>query len=288
MQWSLHGGIETAVSRSAARASGLVTDYALRHHYTRIYPDVFVHGDVTVDPLVRAEAVWCWAGGRGVLAEFSASALLGARWIDRDADGAIVLDGPHRKPPKRLIVRRDTLDPTDRVVRRGHTLTSPARTDFDLARRLDVDTAVEAVDALYQATSLTRDQLCAYLDLHPGVRGVRRAREVIELSDEGAESVWETRTRLAIIRAGLRRPKSQVRIYNEHGRFVARVDLCWPEYRVVVEYDGDQHFDAAARNKDVERWNAIEVAGYRVIRVKARQLGLGRRAAARPDPPCSA
>jgi very-short-patch-repair endonuclease len=259
---------------SHALAGGLVTDHALRHHYVRIYPDVYIHRDVPIDPAVRARAVWCWSGGRGVLAGWSAAAMLGSRWIDRGADGAIVLDD-HRRPPKGLAVYRDALTLDDRVGRNGCTVTSPVRTAFDLARRLDLDTGIEAVDALYQATDLSRMELDSYTREHPGVRGVRRLRRVVELSDEGAESIWETRTRLAIVRSGLPQPTSQVRILDALGRFVARVDLCWPPWKVIVEYDGDQHFDAPARHRDIERGNALEVLGYRVIRVKARQLTNG-------------
>ncbi|MBM4596765.1 DUF559 domain-containing protein, partial [Rhodococcus hoagii] len=59
-------------------------------------------------------------------------------------------------------------------------------------------------------------------------------------------------------------------------RFVGRVDMVWEQWGVIVEYDGDHHFEPEQRNRDVERWNALEAAGWRVIRVKARQLIHGR------------
>jgi very-short-patch-repair endonuclease len=36
-------------------------------------------------------------------------------------------------------------------------------------------------------------------------------------------------------------PVRQHVVYSEHGVFVARVDLCWPELGVFIELDGQQH-----------------------------------------------
>jgi Protein of unknown function (DUF559) len=260
---------------SVALAMGAITDHRLRHRCMRIYPDVYIDADVPVDAVLRAQAVWCWCGGRGVVAGLSAAALHGARWIDHDANGAVNFPD-RRRPPKQLVVYRDTLAANDIAVRRGIALTTPVRTAFDIGRRLDIDGAVEAIDAIYQATGLRRSGLAQYAAGYPGARGVRRLCDVVELSDEGAESVWETRTRLALVRSGLPRPETQREIFGCSGVFIGRVDMCWPRWRVIVEYDGDHHFDYEARNRDIERWNALEAAGWRVIRVKKRQLVYGR------------
>lgn len=181
----------------------------------------------------------------------------------------------HLRPPPGTTLWRDDVPADEVTTRSGVRLTTPLRTAFDLGRRLDHDPAVESVDALYHATRITRDDLVAFTAQHPGERGIVQLRNVIDESDEGAESPWETRTRLALVRAGLPRPDTQVTI-RDAGRFVGRVDMVWEQWRVVVEYDGDHHFEPEQRNRDVERWNALEAAGWRVIRVKARQLLYGR------------
>ncbi len=38
-------------------------------------------------------------------------------------------------------------------------------------------------------------------------------------------------------------PIRQLAIYDEHGNFVGRPDLCWPELGVFLELDGQQHAD---------------------------------------------
>lgn len=259
---------------AAALDRGLVSRRGLRRHYTRLYPDTYVHNDIDVDALVRARAVWCWSGGRGVLAGHSAAAMWGTKWIDGTAAGALA-STDHLRPPPGITLYRDAVPAVEIASHRGVALTSPLRTAFDLGRRLEFDRAVEAVDALYQSTEITRAALVGFAELHPGERGIVQLRSVIDASDEGAESPWETRTRLTLVRAGLPRPDTQVTI-RDCGRFVGRVDMVWERWRVIVEYDGDHHFEPEQRNRDVERWNALEAAGWRVIRVKARQLIHGR------------
>ena len=51
----------------------------------------------------------------------------------------------------------------------------------------------------------------------------------------------ETRLRLLLVLSGLPRPHAQVRITDEAGRFLGRPDLCYPEQRLCLEYDGGAH-----------------------------------------------
>lgn len=267
--------IEGPFLGSRAIGQRLVCRYQLRHHYTRLFPDVYVHKEVQVDPVVRAQAAWCWADGRGVLAGWSAAAMWGTKWIPDTAPATLNI-AQHFHAPTGLEIYRDSLADGESQPWRSYEVTTPARTAFDLGRRLDLEDAVEVVDALYQSTQLTRAHLAAFTVRYPTARGLVRLRTVIDLSDEGAESPWETKTRLAIVRAGLPRPRTQLTVVDDRGRFIARVDLAWERWKVIVEYDGDDHFTREQRNRDIERWNALEAAGWRVIRVKARQLMNGR------------
>ena len=87
---------------------------------------------------------------------------------------------------------------------------------------------------------------------HPGVRGLTRLREVLPLVDGGAESPRETSLRLLFVDAGLPRPTTQYVIRTEAHRYVRRVDMCWEDYKVGAEYDGEQHLtDRRQYAKDV-------------------------------------
>ncbi len=62
----------------------------------------------------------------------------------------------------------------------------------------------------------------------------------MRLADGLAESPQETRLRLRLHRSGLPPPVAQYEVRCD-GRFVARVDLAWPEQRLALECDGAWH-----------------------------------------------
>ncbi|SEM39347.1 Protein of unknown function [Rhodococcus maanshanensis] len=113
----------------------------------------------------------------------------------------------------------------------------------------------------------------AIAERHPGARGLVQLRRVLDLVDGGAESPPETRTRLLIVRDGLPRPETQILVRDGSGRVVARSDLGWESWRVLVEYDGDHHWlDERQRSRDIDRAADLEALGWAVIRVSAELL----------------
>ncbi len=77
----------------------------------------------------------------------------------------------------------------------------------------------------------------------------------------------ETRLRLKLVLAGLARPRVQVTLGDP---FIARVDLYYPDQRLVIEYDGGSHRDSLVA--DNRRQNRLTNAGYRVPRFTASDL----------------
>jgi hypothetical protein len=151
----------------------------------------------------------------------------------------------------------------------GIPVTTPARTAYDLGRRPGTTLAVIRLDALMQATGLRPADITMTANRHRGARGIIGLRAVIELSDPGAESPQETRTRLVLTAAGLRPTHTQIEVYDDVG-FVARIDMGWPAWKVGVEYDGTQHWtDPRVRNNDIDRHAELERLGWRIIRVNA-------------------
>ncbi|WP_182358397.1 DUF559 domain-containing protein [Tomitella gaofuii] len=268
--------IDNAPFRGAeALASGAVSRRRLASQYRRILPGVYLRATAALSPLRRARAVWLWSRGRAVLAGVSAAAVLGAQYLGDHTHACCIRATPHRLAPRYrwLHVHQDLLDAGDVRRVRGMAVTSPARTAFDVACRMPYPANVEVIDQIYQATTLTRRRLAEYVARHPGFPGITQAAAAVEASDEGAESVWETRARMAVVASGLPRPETQVYIYDADGRFLARVDMCWPQYRVIFEYDGDDpHSTTRQRDRDITRWNDLTDAGYAVIRVRAPHL----------------
>jgi hypothetical protein len=250
----------------------LIPERALRNRYRPLYPGVYIPRDVDPSARVRGEAAWLWSKRRGVLAGLSASAILGSKWISGALPAELIHD--NRRPPRLLTVRADGLCEGEVADVRGITVTTPARTAFDLGRHLDgASTAVMRIDALMNKTSLDPRAVLAVAAAHPGVRGLPRLRTVLSLVDGGAESPQETLARLALIRAGLPRPTTQVEIFDEFGGFVARVDMAYEAVRVAIEYDGEQHWtDEKIRQADIDKMYELNRLGWNVIRVSRDQL----------------
>jgi hypothetical protein len=78
-----------------------------------------------------------------------------------------------------------------------------------------------------------------------GWPGARTAREVVGLASGLAESPLESLLRLCVVDAGLPQPQLQVPIDDPADGWWCRVDMLWPEQRVVLEADGKIKYTGA-------------------------------------------
>ncbi|MDP7706596.1 endonuclease domain-containing protein [Mycobacterium sp. TY815] len=250
-----------------ALAGKAISERALRCLYEPVYPGVYGPAGIELTAGQRARAAWLWSRRRGVVAGNSAAALLGAKWVGPALDAELVHD--NRKPPARIVVHTDSLAPHEVLIVDGITVTTPARTAFDIGRRTaDRLHAVQRLDALVNATDLKFAEVEAVVAGHRGARGLVRLRRILPLVDGGAESPQETRTRLVLIDAGLPKPRTQIRVHGEYGDFVARIDMGYEELRVGIEYDGPQHWtDPEQRARDIDRHAALMDLGWTIVRV---------------------
>lgn len=258
-------------------AVGLATPDDLRGpSYQRLLRGVYApSGPVTHRERILAARQILPAGA--VLAGASALWAHGVHLADPEAPAEFVLPpGTKVRNREHVRVRRDLLAPGEVVNLDLGPTTTPARTVFDLARAGVPYDVVPLIDALVAATSVRREQIEAVAAAHPGARWLRRIPPALDLVDAGAESVRESQLRLLIVEAGLPRPTTRFTILTPKNEFVARVDLAWPRYRVVVEYDGAYHDEKNQIVRDRARLNAIRQAGWTVLVVDAAQF-------ARPD-----
>ena len=258
---------------SEALAVKALPERAMRSLYDPIYPGVYSPAGIPLSAEQRAKAAWLWSRRKGIVAGNSAAALLGARWVDPALNAELLHDNRH--PPKGISVHSETVLNDELIDVGGITVTSPARTAFDIGRwtptRLQ---AVQRLDALARATQLASSDVEDIIANHPGRRGLRKLREVLPLVDAGAESPQETRTRIALIDAGLPTPQCQVQVFDAYGGFVARIDMGYRKLQVGIEYDGPQHWtDARQRNRDIDRYTALLDLGWTIIRVSSELLG---------------
>ncbi|GAA4286915.1 DUF559 domain-containing protein [Georgenia daeguensis] len=239
--------------------------------YQRLLSGVHtVAGPITHEDRVRATRL---AVPAAVLAGISAVWVHGGdvAWPD---DPVEVILPPDRRVRSRthLRVRGDVLLPGEMMRSRFGPVTTPARTAFDVGRHSDPLRAVPLLDALVRATGVTRQQVEDVAAQHRGVRLIRELPKMLDLVDAGAESVRESQLRVVLVQAGLPRPVTQYTVLTSDGMFVARVDLAWPELRVVVEYDGSYHDDPRQVARDRARVNALRAAGWTVLVVDRPQF----------------
>jgi hypothetical protein len=250
-----------------ALATHAMTFRELRRFHSAIYPGVWAPRGVDLPASDRARAAWLWSRRHGVIAGLSASALLGAKWIEPGLPAELI--HTNRRPPPLISVHTDEVGPGETQLIDGMAVTTPARTAFDIGRRWGVDAGVQRVDALINATQLKVVDVEAVARQHPRVRGLRQLRQTLDLVDGGAESPQETTVRLLLIGAGLPTPETQIEFRDLH----IRVDMGWREWKVAVEYDGIHHWtDSRQRSWDIERIALLEAEGWVVIRISAEML----------------
>jgi hypothetical protein len=254
-----------------ALAAGLVTRHRLRTDFEAVHRNVYIPRGQKLTPVTRAVAAWLWSGRTATLAGLSAAALHRTAWIDDWLPAE--LNRPGRDKARGIILHSDTLDDDETCARDEICLTTPARTAFDLGRRKGLTTAVIRLDALMHATGLKVADVELLAERHRGVRGLVQLRQALLLADGGAESPYETKTRLALVGSGLPRPQTQIEVLNEWGAVLARIDIGWSEWKVGVEFDGAQHWtDPAQRTWDIDRLAELQARGWTIIRVSAELL----------------
>ncbi|MGK2881285.1 MAG: hypothetical protein ACSLE6_10975 [Mycobacterium sp.] len=250
-----------------AMACGLLNRHQLRTRYRVIFPGVYLDRTVEVTLWHRTAAAWLWSRRRGVIAGLAASAMLGNEYVNADVD--IELFWNNTFTPDGIVTRREVLADDETLIRRGIRVTTPERTGFDLARRGRLEPAVAQVDALMHATHVKPDDIACLAARHPRARGLRQLERVLELADPKAESLWETWLRLLLRRAKFPPVETQFEVFDD-GRFVARVDMAWPDILVAIEYDGDRHrTDRRQYVRDVKRLEDLQRLEWVVVRVLA-------------------
>jgi hypothetical protein len=253
---------------SEAIASRTLTPYGLRSRFVALYPDVYLPAGTEVTPCVRARAAWLWSGRQGVIAGQSAAALYRAKWVDDRKPAELLWS--NRRPPRGIHAWSDRFADDEVEWVDGMRVTTPARTALDIACRYPVGRAVAAIDALARATRLKVADTELLVERYRGRRGIRKAREVLDLVDAGAESPQETWLRLIVIKHGFPRPQTQIPVYDEFGALVAVFDLGWEDMKIAMDYEGDHHrVDRRRYNHDIRRAETVAEMGWTDIRVTA-------------------
>ncbi|MBM7502821.1 endonuclease domain-containing protein [Agromyces aurantiacus] len=153
---------------------------------------------------------------------------------------------------------------------RGLSVLGPAETWCQLGSVLTVDELVEAGERLigWPEPLCSPEEVAAAIARFGSRRGARNVREAGVRLRERSASPQETRLRELLVRAALPEPELNAPI-TLAGGVITHGDLVYAAYRVVVEYDGEQHrLDPEVFHRDVDRLNALAVAGWIVVRIR--------------------
>ena len=207
-----------------------------------------------------AGALWGLPGGREVVE------ITCPRWQRTQKDGDLVVH------ESRLLNAADITE-YDVV-----PCTTVERTIFDLAAVVGPRTVDLAIDSALRRDLTTIPKLIA-LGLRVAKRGragsarFRSALVDRDPSQAVPESEPERLLAEALIRHGLPRPVHQYVVRNRRGGFIARVDLAYPDDRIVIEYESFLHHTGKiALSRDSARRNAIVGSGFTVLTATADDL----------------
>jgi hypothetical protein len=250
-------------------AAGLTLRVLQGRRFRRLHRQVYVSTELALTLDVRVQAALLVLPANTVATGVTVLRLYG---LDVGRDRRLHFSTTHRHQVRLdgIVVHRRKV-PALRMSWRGLPMTTPAQTLVEASRHLTLPERVIAVDWLVNRGKVTLSGLQRFVDtVHD--HGVRRARRAMVFARERVESPRETVLRLMIVFARLPEPTPNVPLGDQHD-FVARPDLVYLRYRVLIEYDGRHHIDDPRQwRRDLSRREALEALGWRVIVVTAEDL----------------
>lgn len=247
--------------RARAIRAGL-TQWELRRAFRPVFRGVYVPVATVITDVLRYRAALLLAAEGSYLSHHSAARLLGGVVPD-DPDVHLTSPGPrarmvgiaaHRAKQGQAVTIRSQLP-----------VTTAGQTFLDLAQSLTLVDLVVLGDSLVKTERVTPAELVALAAEARGPHS-RRARRAAGLVRQGVDSPMETRVRLLIVLAGLPEPKINHTIRDDAGRLIHRYDLSYPDYRLVIEYDGRQHAESQEQwHSDISREEQLD--NWRVRRL---------------------
>lgn len=268
---------------SHAVSEGVVTQRQLDSGlFRRVLRNVYVEPGVLHDHRLKARAAALLMPPEAAIGGRSAAAWFGAPYASAAEPVLVVVPSDSRwQGPKGVQVHRTGLASTETWMDEdGVRLTTACRTAWDVATLEPLMSAVVLLDGMLRDARLGGGELTDAVLAHEftmrrGQWGSRRAQALLSLVDGRAMSPPESRVRVSCHLAGLPHPVPQFEVYEE-GVFLGAVDLAWPGARLIVEYEGEYHFDELQIVKDDARYERFVAAGWRVIRLSSidlRELG---------------
>lgn len=158
---------------------------------------------------------------------------------------------------------------------RGIDVVHPLVALQDCAQSLIPDDLVVCIDALAGTKAGVAIPLAELMALSLGLRG-RGADAIRDAAQAAAENVWspmETRARLLLTRRGYPPPIANLRVDDPDTDWHGYIDLAYPQWKIAIEYDSDEHRVHKARwQKDLHKNEVLHLLGWSVLRISVADL----------------
>lgn len=264
-----------------ARDAGLSPERLRRSDLHR--PFRGIRATVAAESLAeRARAYAPRLTDHGFISHASAAALWGLP-LPRAVDLRVHVSQPHGTRAVRargVVGHHLVISPEELTILEGIPVTSPERTWCDLAGWVGLEDLIAAGDRVlwHRDRLATLEQLGDMVRRHPGRRGRRDRCAALPLLSDRADSPPETKIRLRVVGSGMPTPLVNPVLRGPHGEWIGQPDLAFPEYREVLEYEGDGHrTDREQWLSDLERVPRFEDFGWHVTRAGGNDLAHGSR-----------
>lgn len=128
-------------------------------------------------------------------------------------------------------------------------------------------------DWLLHRGHLRLDRLRRLLDDQPWRVAASLVRRMLPWMDPAAASLQESRLRCLVVGAGLPRPAVNVDLHDAAGRFLARGDLVYAVWRLLLEFEGRQHaLDIRQFQHDVHRYGRLREEAWAYLQITSGML----------------
>lgn len=258
-------------TRADAIAAGVTPKMLRGSRFRRIFRGVYIAADTELTPLVRTQAALAVHPNSAFASHISAAHVFRLPVPDVSDVHVSVRDAKDRRAHPG-IVPHVVGSETTVVDHRGVRVANLFTTFVQLASMLDLVELVVAGDAMVRTYRVRPAQLInACVDrADPSAAAAACAARLVR---EGVDSPMETRLRLLIVLAGLPEPQVNFKIRDAEGEVLRRLDLSYPEQRLIVEYDGRQHAEVTAQwEGDLDRREQFDDSGWKILVVTARGI----------------
>ena len=257
------------VSREKARIAKIPISDLLGPNYTRLFHDAYITSALRITPQLRARVALQLLPETGHISHHTAVEIWGGV-APASPEVHVSLTRRGARCQRQGIAAHYANAGAQPTFRAGIRISTPTQAFLELAASgVGLVDLVIAGDSLVKATGLMPKDFVDAADQWHGNK-VKLARTAARLIRVGVDSPMETRTRLLVVLAGLPEPQVNLVIRDDDGAWVWRFDLCYEEWKLIIEYDGRQHaFDEDQWGGDIGRREQLDQLGWRLLIVRA-------------------